>query len=97
MKAYFLDAIAVQTASATSATLIVGARSYVATCLGDGIITRSSFGRTASLPPLKKNVTWAYFSVCVQQSLIDPHYNRYRVTDLCYMSLSKVAGCHDFR
>ena len=29
--------------------------------LGEGIICRSSFSNCFSIPPLKKNVTWAYF------------------------------------
>ena len=38
------------------------ARSYVAT-FGLGISSRSSPGHAVSMPPLKKYVTWAYFSV----------------------------------
>lgn len=51
-----------QTLSATPAQLIVGWRSYVAT-LGEGTIKRSSSSTCFSFPPLKKNVTCAYFSV----------------------------------
>ena len=50
------------TLSATPWTLILGSLSYVAT-LGDEIMCRSSFSNCFSTPPLKKNVTWAYFSV----------------------------------
>ena len=50
------------TACPTSIALIVGWRSYVAT-LGDGINLRVSKSNCTSCPPLKKNVTWAYFSV----------------------------------
>lgn len=36
--------------------------------LGEGIIIRSSRGNCFSTPPLKKNVTWAYFSVSIKIS-----------------------------
>ena len=52
------------TLSATPATLILGCRSYVAT-LGESIRCRCSFSNCFSTPPLKKNVTCAYFSVSV--------------------------------
>ena len=48
--------------STTPAALISGFRSYVAT-LGDCTISRSSPLKGFSAPPLKKYVTWAYFSV----------------------------------
>ena len=54
------------TLSATLCTLISGCLSYVAT-LGEGIIARSSLSYCFSTPPLKKNVTWAYFSVSALQ------------------------------
>ncbi len=50
------------TFSATPCTLILGCLSYVAT-LGEAIRWRSSFSNWFSTPPLKKNVTCAYFSV----------------------------------
>ncbi len=50
------------TLSATPCTLISGCLSYVAT-LGEAIISRCSPGNCFSTPPLKKKVTWAYFSV----------------------------------
>ena len=50
------------TLSATPCTLILGSLSYVAT-LGDGIRCLSSPSNCFSTPPLKKKVTWAYFSV----------------------------------
>lgn len=54
--------VAALTASATPPTLISGCRSYVAT-LGEGTSCLSSRSNAASQPPLKKKVTWAYFSV----------------------------------
>ena len=50
------------TLSATPCTLILGSLSYVAT-FGEGIMNRSSAANCFSTPPLKKNVTCAYFSV----------------------------------
>src|SRR5699024_10042779 len=59
---YFPDLIASHSLSHTSYALISGFRSYVAT-FGDftRILSSPLFG--SSTPPLKKNVTWAYFSV----------------------------------
>ena len=54
--------VAALTASATAPTLISGCRSYVAT-LGEGTSCLSSRSNAISRPPLKKKVTWAYFSV----------------------------------
>uniref|UniRef100_A0A6B0UE58 Putative secreted protein n=1 Tax=Ixodes ricinus TaxID=34613 RepID=A0A6B0UE58_IXORI len=51
--------------SATPLLLISGKRSYVAT-LGEGTMHRSSSAKAFSWPPLKKKVTWAYFSVSAQ-------------------------------
>src|ERR1051325_2527300 len=59
--------ISCTTRSASSNTDISGLRSYVAT-FGEGTSTRSSPGETASLPPLKKKVTCAYFSVSAMRS-----------------------------
>ena len=49
--------------SATAAALISGMRSYVGNCFGDGTRHLSSPSQGFSTPPLKKNVTCAYFSV----------------------------------
>ena len=38
--------------------------------LGDGTSTRSSPGYCFSTPPLKKKVTWAYFSVSAIRSWV---------------------------
>ena len=56
------------TLSATPCTLIFGCWSYVAT-LGEGIMNRSSASNCFSTPPLKKNVTCAYFSVSGVETL----------------------------
>ena len=50
------------TLSATPWAFISGCWSYVGT-LGEGTISRCSFSNCFSTPPLKKKVTWAYFSV----------------------------------
>src|SRR3954465_4442563 len=62
MKSYRPDRIAPTSASVTPAALLSGWRSYVAT-FGLDTSLRSSPGHGASTPPLKKYVTWAYFSV----------------------------------
>ena len=62
IKSYLSSFIAFTSLSFTSYALISGLRSYVAT-FGDGTKMRSSPSNGASRPPLKKNVTWAYFSV----------------------------------
>ena len=62
MLSYFLEFIASTTFSVTSYALISGCKSYVAT-FGEFTKILSSPGYGSSLPPLKKNVTWAYFSV----------------------------------
>ncbi len=56
------------TASAIPAADISGARSYVATFC-DGTSTRSSPPNGFSMPPLKKYVTCAYFSVSATRRL----------------------------
>ena len=60
---YFPDLMASTIFSHTFGALISGFWSYVATSLGEGtrILSSPSFG--SSTPPLKKNVTCAYFSV----------------------------------
>ena len=40
--------------------------------LGDGTSRRSSPGQAASTPPLKKYVTWAYFSVSATWNCVQP-------------------------
>ncbi len=50
------------TSTATPCADISGFKSYVAT-FGDATSLRSSSGNCVSEPPLKKNVTCAYFSV----------------------------------
>ena len=45
--------------------------------LGEGTSTRSSPGYCFSTPPLKKNVTWAYFSVSAMRSWVMPMLLRY--------------------
>src|SRR5690349_6237878 len=62
MKSYVPDSMAATSASVTPDADISGWRSYVAT-FGLGTRRRSSPGQAASTPPLKKYVTWAYFSV----------------------------------
>ena len=59
---YFSDLIASTNLSHTSNALISGCKSYVAT-FGDFTKIRSSPLFGSSTPPLKKNVTCAYFSV----------------------------------
>src|SRR6188508_2708573 len=54
--------MAATSASVTPWADISGTRSYVAT-FWLGINVRSSPGHGVSTPPLKKYVTWAYFSV----------------------------------
>ena len=49
-------------ASLISKALISGFKSYVAT-FGEGHIILISSLKGDSFPPLKKNVTWGYFSV----------------------------------
>ena len=50
---------------------ISGFKSYVAT-FGDGHKILSSFIKAFSLPPLKKNVTWGYFSVSAIRTWVFP-------------------------
>lgn len=50
------------TSAPTPWALISGCKSYVAT-LGEGTMNLVSPSNCFSTPPLKKNVTWAYFSV----------------------------------
>ena len=45
--------------------------------LGEGTSTRSSPGYCFSTPPLKKKVTWAYFSVSAMRSWVMPMLLRY--------------------
>ena len=45
--------------------------------MGEGTSTRSSPGNTVSDPPLKKKVTWAYFSVSAIRSWVMPIWLRY--------------------
>ena len=45
--------------------------------LGEGTSTRSSPGYCFSTPPLKKKVTWAYFSVSAMRSWVRPMELRY--------------------
>src|SRR4030065_2581457 len=59
---YNSDFILLMTVSVTSNALISGFRSYVA-IFGEGINILSSPLNGFSIPPLKKKVTWAYFSV----------------------------------
>src|SRR3972149_3421185 len=63
MNPYSPERIRFSSSSVTWYALISGFRSYVATSFGDGIRKRSSPGKDFSSPPLKKYVTWAYFSV----------------------------------
>src|SRR5688572_9751491 len=63
--------IAFTNLSVTSYALISGFRSYVSTW-GDGTRMRVSPGYSFSLPPLKKNVTCAYFSVSAMRSCGKP-------------------------
>ena len=59
---YFFERIASHNLSHTAGALISGCRSYVAT-FGEFTRIRSSPSFGSSTPPLKKNVTCAYFSV----------------------------------
>ena len=70
--ALYLSAFIASTAfSVTSYALISGCKSYVAT-FGDGTNILSSPGYCFSSPPLKKNVTCAYFSVSAIRSCVIP-------------------------
>src|SRR5450759_955006 len=74
IRSYLPPEIASTSASQTPSAAIDGCRSYVAT-LRLGMSFRSSPGHGSSRPPLKKYVTWAYFSVsatwnCVQPALL---------------------------
>ena len=71
MTSYFFESIASTTLSVSSNTDISGFRSYVAT-FGDGTSMRSSPSNCVSEPPLKKNVTCAYFSVSAMRSCVRP-------------------------
>ena len=72
---YLSDLIASTNLSHTSYALISGFRSYVAT-FGDftRILSSPSFG--SSTPPLKKNVTCAYFSVSAIRACFKPFFAR---------------------
>ena len=59
------------TLSVTSYALISGFMSYVST-FGDGTSILSSPGYCFSSPPLKKNVTCAYFSVSAILNCVSP-------------------------
>ena len=72
--------------SVTSYALISGFKSYVAT-LGELMRTRTSFSLGASTPPLKKNVTCAYFSVSAMWSCFLPIAARYSPSVLCILCL----------
>ena len=71
IRSYVSSLIFSITAAVTSGALISGCRSYVAT-LGDGISILSSPLFGSSTPPLKKNVTCAYFSVSAIRSCLSP-------------------------
>ena len=62
--------------SVTSMALISGFMSNVA-IFGLSISTRSSPGLGSSTPPLKKNVTCAYFCVSAMRSCLRPRADRY--------------------
>ncbi len=59
------------TSSHTKYALISGCKSYVAT-FGELINTLSSFLYGVSIPPLKKKVTCAYFSVSAILNCVKP-------------------------
>mmetsp|Transcript_65288 Transcript_65288/g.145709 ORF Transcript_65288/g.145709 Transcript_65288/m.145709 type:complete len:340 (-) Transcript_65288:630-1649(-) len=58
-------------ASATGSAAIFGSRSYVAT-FGESFSSRTSPSKGSSRPPLKKKVTWAYFSVSATWNCVSP-------------------------
>ena len=56
---------------------------------------RSSPGKTVSTPPLKKKVTWAYFSVSAMRSWVMPIRERYSprpLTTLCRGKATSTLG-----
>mmetsp|Transcript_71304 Transcript_71304/g.195403 ORF Transcript_71304/g.195403 Transcript_71304/m.195403 type:complete len:313 (-) Transcript_71304:368-1306(-) len=61
-------------ASATGSAAILGARSYVAT-FGDSLSSRTSPSKGSSLPPLKKKVTCANFSVSAAWNCVSPSFD----------------------
>ena len=71
MKSYFSERIACATFNVTVGALISGFKSYVAT-FGEGTKILSSPAYGSSTPPLKKNVTCAYFSVSAIRSWVKP-------------------------
>src|SRR5438045_3117810 len=71
MKSCSRAAIASHSTSVMPGALISGARSYVAT-FWLGTRRRSSPGKGVSMPPLKKYVTCAYFSVSAVRNIVRP-------------------------
>ena len=69
---YLSDFIASTKSIPTSGALISGFKSYVATSLGELTSNLNSSTLGSSTPPLKKNVTCAYFSVSASLNCFFP-------------------------
>ena len=76
MKSYLSSSIFSITFTSNSGADISGCKSYVAT-FGEGINSLSSPLFGSSTPPLKKNVTWAYFSVSAALNWVLPNFDKY--------------------
>lgn len=76
---------------ATSWTDMCGCLSYVAT-FGDGMRCRSSLSNCFSTPPLKKNVTCAYFSVSAMCACLTPFFASHSASTFVIACGGKATG-----